>query len=53
MGIEFVVDNPFSEFVPFIRRPAIDAEAPFTVLVNSKKSLKGPRIATYLVFALL
>jgi hypothetical protein len=29
---ELIVDNPFSELVPFVAGTAVDANAPFTVL---------------------
>lgn len=32
MGIEFIVDDPFGEFIPLPAGPTVNADTPFAIL---------------------
>lgn len=34
MGIEFIVDDPFGEFIPLPAGPTVNADTPFAILEN-------------------
>ena len=54
MRTQFVVDNPFSQFIPFISTAAIDTDSPFDVLGGhcNQSMIMYQLYITYLVFCL-